>query len=218
MNEFAEVGGVSDTVATGIEALDERWGGLPAASLVQVHGPAGAGKSSMALTLARELTPACLVLAERLHRRRVVEVIDPAADEVLVARPGTLDEQAEALDRACELLAAGRVGSVVLDSLTFLYRFVRGSSTDALGRLFDQLGRLHQATREGEGLAVVTNQVRGGEEGPRPIGGPGVRHVCDVILALRISEGAWRELELTKHPFEPAGSRVEVKITREGIR
>lgn len=209
---------MSDTLATGIEPLDEEMGGLPTGTLTQVYGPAGAGKSSAALTLARAAPPCCLVLAERLHRRRVADVIEPVAGRVLVSRPGDLDEQAEALERACRLLADGRVRSVVLDSLTFLYRFVRGSSTDALGRLFDQLGQLHQAAREGEGLAVFTNQVRGGKEGPQPIGGPGVRHVSDVILALHEREGAWRRLELVKHPFEPAGATFDVKITREGLR
>lgn len=209
---------MSRTLATGIEALDERLGGLPTSTLAQVYGPAGTGKSSLALTLARHVTPCCLVLAERLHRRRVAEVIEPAAEEVLVARPGDLDAQEEALQRACKLLAAGRVRSVVLDSLTFLYRFTQGASTDALGRLFDQLGWLHDAAREGDGLAAFTNQVRGGSQGPQPIGGPGVRHVSDVILALEPSEGAWRRLELVKHPFEPAGARMDVKITRDGLR
>lgn len=209
---------MSDTLATGIEAFDERLGGLPRASLVQVYGPAGAGKSSMALTLARELTPSCLVLAERLHRRRVAEVIEPAAEQVLVARPGDLDEQETAIAKACKLVSSGRARSVVLDSLTFLYRFAQGASTDALGRLFDQLGWLHDAVREGGGVAVVTNQVRGGPNGPQPIGGPGVRHVSDVLLALEPSEGAWRRLKLVKHPFEPAGASVDVKITGDGLR
>jgi RecA/RadA recombinase len=209
---------VSDKLATGIEALDERLGGLPRSCLVQVHGPAGAGKSSLALTLARHVTPCCLVLAERLHRRRVASVVEPVAEQVLVARPGSLDEQEEALAKASELLGQGKVEAVVLDSLTFLYRFVQGSSTDALGRLFDQLGWLHDAAREGEGLALFTNQVRGGHEGPQPIGGPGVRHVSDVILSLEESEGAWRRLEVAKHPFEPAGARFDVKITRDGVR
>lgn len=208
---------MASTIATGIEPLDERLGGLPSASLVQVYGPAGSGKSSLALTIARNVRPCCLVLSERLHRRRVADVIEPVADEVLVARPGSLDEQDEALEKASELLAAGRVRSVVLDSLTFLYRFACGSSTTALSRLFDEMGWLHDAAREGDGLALVTNQVRDGND-PRPIGGPGVRHVSDVILALHRSEGAWRRLSLDKHPFEAAGCSFDVKITREGLR
>jgi RecA/RadA recombinase len=204
-------------IDTGIEALDERLDGLPAGTLAQVYGPAGSGKSSLALTIAREVTPCCLVLAERLHRRRVIEVIEPVAEEVLVARPGDLAAQDEALQKASDLLAAGRVRAVVLDSLTFLYRFARGSSTDALARLFDELGWLHEAAREGEGLALVTNQVKGGQD-PQPIGGPGVRHVSDVILRLEQSEGAWRRLELEKHPFEAAGCTFDVKVTRNGLR
>jgi RecA/RadA recombinase len=207
---------VADAIATGIEPLDERLGGLPAGTLTQVYGPAGSGKSSLALTVAREATPCCLVLAERLHRRRVAEVIEPVAERVLVARPGDLDAQDEALAKASDLLAAGRVRSVVLDSLTFLYRFARSSSTEALSRLFDELGWLHEAAREGEGIAVVTNQVRK-EADPKPIGGPGVRHVSDVILSLGDSEGAWRRLTLEKHPFE-GGCTFDVKITRDGLR
>lgn len=209
---------MADAIETGIEAFDERLGGLPAGTLTQVYGPAGSGKSSLALTLARHTAPCCLVLAERLHRRRVANVIEPAADRVLVARPGCLDEQAEALERGSDLLARGRVRSVVLDSLTFLYRFVQSSSTEALSRLFDQLGELHAAAREGSGVAVFTNQIRGGEREPKPIGGPGVRHVSDVILALEDSEGAWRRLTLKKHPFEAAGCGFDVKITRDGLR
>lgn len=208
---------MSQTLQTGVRALDEGIGGLPEATLAQVHGPAGSGKSSLALTLARSTAPACLVLAERLHRRRVAEVIEPVAERVLVARPGNLDEQAQALERGCRLLSSGRVQAVILDSLTFLYRFVQGSSTDALSRLFDQLGRLHRAAREGGGLAVFTNQVRGTGDDRRPIGGPGVRHVSDVILGLEPSDGAWRELELLKHPFEPAGRRFEAKVSRRGL-
>lgn len=208
---------MAHTVSTGIQPLDDRIGGLPEASLVQVHGPAGSGKSSLALTVAREARPSCLVLAERLHRHRVTTVLQSGADRVLVARPRDLDEQDEAVGKACKLLARSRIEVVVLDSLTFLYRFTRGSSKEALSRLFDQLGRMHDAARKGGGVALFTNQVRGTGDDRRPIGGPGVRHVSDVILALEPSEGAWRTLRVEKHPYEAAGARVDVKITQRGI-
>ncbi len=205
------------TIATGIQAFDEQVGGLPTGTLVQVYGPAGSGKSSLALTLARHITPCCLVLAERLHRQRVADVISHVAQQVLVARPSDLDAQDEALERACGLLEAGRVQGLVLDSLTFLYRFTTGASKAALSRLFDELGAMHQAARAGEGTAVFTNQVRGGPNGQQPIGGPGVRHVSDVILSLETSEGAWRRLTLEKHPFMGAGRTFDIKITTNGI-
>jgi RecA/RadA recombinase len=204
-------------LASGLDPVDEHIGGLPTGSLVQVYGPAGAGKSSLALTVARETAPACLILAERLHKRRVGDVLGPEASKLLVARPGTMAEQREAMTKAGELLREGRISAVVLDSLTFLYRFEQSSSTEALRAVFDHIGRLHSAARAGDGLALVTNQVRGAERGVDPIGGPGVKHASDVILRLEDGEGAWRRLVLEKHPYEAPGAAGDVTSTRDGV-
>jgi recombination protein RecA len=209
---------VNALVATGIETLDEQLGGLPAGSLVQVYGPAGSGKSSLALTMARELAPCALVLAERLHRQRVADVLGSTASRILVARPGSMAEQNEAVAKGIELVETEGVGGLVLDSLTFLYRFEQLSSTEALSAVFEQVGGIHSAVRDGQGLAVVTNQVRGTGDDVEPIGGPGVKHASDVILRLSTIEGGWRRLTLDKHPFEAPGRSWEVKITRDGVR
>lgn len=208
---------MASTLATGIEAFDRTLDGLPAGSLVHVYGPPAAGKTTLTLALARELTPAALVLPERPHARRIADVLGAAADRTLIARPEGFEAQARAVERACELLERGRVRYVGLDSLTFLYRFERLSATDALQALFDQLGRLRSAARDGEAIAAFTNQVRGGPDGWQAIGGPAIAHASDVIVSLEVLQGPRRRLRVEKHPYKPAGRAVDAEIIDEGF-
>ena len=128
-------------VPSGIGPLDAELGGLPAGTLVQVHGPSGAGKTTAALQLARACAPVALVAAEAPHPARVRQVLDGQARRILVARPATLTDQTQAVTRAARLLAAGKVRAVVLDSLTFLYRFEQMASLEALPALYEQHAR-----------------------------------------------------------------------------
>lgn len=204
------------TLTTGIDPVDAD-GGLPAGCLVHAYGPPAAGKTTLALVLAREQAPSALVLPEQPLEARMADVLGDALARVLVTRPGGYDEQAEAVQAAAELLREGRVGCVVLDSLTFLYRFERMSETEALQGLFDQVRRLRAAARASDGLAVVTNQVRGAPDGYAPLGGPALAHAADVELELTRLEGAWRAIRLEKHPRRASGACWEVRIADDGL-
>lgn len=202
---------------TGVRQIDDAIEGLPAGALVQAYGPPAAGKTSLALQLAREQAPAALVLPEQPLPERMAAVLGEAVDDALVARPATFDAQANAVQRGARLLSEGRVGCLVLDSLTYLYRFEQLSATDALQALFDQVRRMRQAARASGGIAVVTNQVRRDREGFQALGGPALAHASDVILSLSPLEGAWRSIRLEKHPSRPSGTVWEAKITGTGL-
>lgn len=207
---------MTDGPSTGIPRIDEERP-LPPGALVQIHGPPASGKTTLALQVAREQAPSALVLPEEPLEARLVDVLGEAMDRVLVHRPTDYADQAEAVERASELLAASKVSCAVLDSLTFLYRFERLSNTAALQGLFDQLRRLRAAARASDGLAVVTNQVRGAGEGYAPLGGPAIAHASDVVLALERLEGPWRAVRLEKHPLAPDGACWEARITENGL-
>ncbi len=204
-------------LACGIEPIDDAWGGLPPGSLVQVHGPSGAGKTTVGLTLARTVRPAALILPERPHVSRLRAVLGDRRDGLLVARPADMAGQGEAVQRAASLLGQGKVRAVLLDSLTYLYRFEQMASTDALRQVLRQLHRLRAGARDGGGVALVTNQVRGKGGRHRPLGGPAVEHASDVILALEMLDGPWRRLRVEKHPARPAGAAWDLRVDDTGL-
>lgn len=204
-------------VASGLAPLDRALGGLPPGSVVHVYGPSGAGKTTLALAAAAANAPAALVLPEQPHPARVAAVLGDRLKGMLVARPRDLDEQGRAVERAATLLVSGRVRSIVLDSLTFLYRFEHLSSLDALQVVYRQLGQLHRAARASGRLVVFTNQVRGGPNGHEPLGGPAVAHASDVIVSLEVLEGDWRRARLVKHPLRAAGEAWDVRIGPTGL-
>lgn len=208
---------MADRLRTGIAAIDDELGGLPDASLVQLYGPPASGKTTLGLALAGAMAPAALVLPERPHPTRIRQVLGERIERVLIARPEDLEEQDEAVDRAARLLADGRIHTCLLDSLTFLYRFERLSSTEALQTLFGQMRKLRNAARSSGAVALVTNQVRGGPEGWQAIGGPALAHASDAIVSLAVLEGDWRRLRLEKHPFSPSGAAADVRLTDEGV-
>lgn len=199
------------------QGLEDALDGLPAGTLVQVYGPPAAGKTSLALTVAARQPPSALVLPEAPLPERIEAILAGSAQRALVARPDDFQAQAQAVQRASDLLAKGQVASLVLDSLTFLYRFEQRSSTDALQALFDQVRRMRQAARASSGIALFTNQVRGTPEGWQALGGPAMAHASDVILSMRLMEGSWRSLHLEKHPTAPSGAAWEVKIGADGL-
>lgn len=203
--------------STGISPLDQALGGLPSGSLTQLYGPSGAGKTTAAAVVARARAPAAMVLPEAPHRGRLAELLGDGARRVVVARPSSLAEQTGAVVRAARLLEAGRVNVVVLDSLTFLYRFEALAGLEALRELYAQLGALHKAVRASGGLALFTNQVSGGPGERRPVGGAAIEHASDVVLSIEPLEGTWRRLRVEKHPVRAAGEAFDVRIGPRGF-
>ncbi len=202
---------------TSIPAIDDHLGGLPAPGLIHVYGPPGAGKTTLTMAVARAAERAAVVLTEQPHPHRLTQLLGSAADRVLIARPGDFEEQSRMVAGAARLLRAGEVDVACLDSLSFLYRFEKLSEMAALRQLYRQLHQLQAATRASGGVALFTNQVRGGPSGWRPLGGPGIEHISDMIVSMTVQDGSWRRLHVEKHPFMASGEALDLRLTDDGF-
>lgn len=221
----------AERVPTGAIPIDRILeGGLEPDGITELYGEGGTGKTVLCLSTTLRVTLAdrwvCYIDTEGVSADRLEGMagtaLDRVLDHLLLASPGNLEEQAEAVRTACALARDGRrpIGLIVLDSATMFYRLTLGSSAEEEGRasLLGQLANL-LATALGVQIPVlITNQVwRNVALGTlEPLGGPTVNHLSKTILRLERAEGGRRRAVLVKH--RSLGEReAAYRITSQGI-
>ena len=221
-----------ESIPTGCGPLDDLLdGGFEAGTVTQVYGPPAAGKTNVALgaavEVAAERATAVYIDTEGLSLARFEQVaearsddVDDLASRIIIKEAYDFEEQEEAVRDAAEL--AERADLVVLDSATGFYRLERAEDVEggeALREVASQVTHLLSLARKHDLAVVLTNQVYTDPDSDRarPLGGHTLEHWTGTVVRIERFRGGNRRATLEKHRAKPAGEKVQLRITDEGL-
>ncbi|MEU6035426.1 recombinase RecA [Actinomadura sp. NPDC047616] len=211
--EIVPTGSISLDIALGI-------GGLPRGRVVEVYGPEGSGKTSIALHAVANVQKnggiAAFVDAEHALDPEYARKLGVDIDALLVSQPDTGEQALEITDM---LIRSGAIDIVVIDSVAALVprAEIEGEMGDShvglQARLMSQaLRKLTGAINQTKTTAIFINQLRekvgvmfGSPE--TTTGGRALKFYASVRLDVR-------RIETLKDGTEPVGNRVRVKVVK----
>ncbi|MEU0935614.1 recombinase RecA [Embleya sp. NPDC005971] len=214
--EVIPTGSISLDVALGI-------GGLPRGRVVEVYGPEGSGKTSLALhaiaSVQRAGGIAAIVDAEHALDPDYARKLGVDTDALLVSQPDTGEQALEIVDM---LTRSGAVDIIVIDSVAALVprAEIEGEMGDShvglQARLMSQaLRKITGALNQTNTTALFINQLRekigvmfGSPE--TTTGGRALKFYASVRLDIR-------RIETLKDGTEAVGNRTRVKVVKNKL-
>lgn len=199
---------------SGCQALDEALGGgLRARDIVQIYGPSGVGKTTLALQFsimaAHQNYRVVFIDAENALslirlRQLASKDFDQIASLISIVSPSTFDEQNN-LIKQLDTIISTRVRLLIIDTVVSLYRKKLGELEEniVLNRLLNrQLGVITSLTKTRPLTVILVNQVRGYDESPDgflPVASSIISYWCTNNIQIKKSESmGYREFKLTK--------------------
>jgi DNA repair protein RadB len=219
----------------GVRSLDNLLGGgIELGNLTEFYGEGGSGKTNLCAFLACRVAAeghwVVYIDTEGLSIERLSQIavgqgttLSQVIQRVLLTTPKTLDEQEKAIERTSSLMRekTKRLGLVVLDSSTLLYRLALGQEDEEVARqsLSTQLATLLYSALDSSIPVVFTNQVWRDTTSStfEPIGGSFVNHIAKTIIRLERLKDGWRRAVLVKHRSIPDGRSADFRLTDRGV-
>ncbi|MBC8365058.1 MAG: recombinase RecA [Actinobacteria bacterium] len=211
-----------DTVPTGALALDLALGigGLPRGRVVEIFGPEGSGKTTLAVHVVAEAQRnggiCAYVDAEHAMDPVYARAIGVDVDQLLISQPDTGEQALEITDM---LIRSGALDVVVIDSVAALTprAEIEGEMGDAhvglQARLMSQaLRKLTSNLNKSQTICIFINQLREkigvmfGSPETTP-GGRALKFYSSVRLDIR-------RIEAIKDGVEMVGNRTRVKVVK----
>jgi recombination protein RecA len=212
-------------VSTGALSLDMALGigGLPRGRVVEIYGPEGAGKTTLALSVISQIQKlggvAAFVDAEHALDPAWASVIGVNTDELLLSQP---DDGEQALEVVNALVLSGAVDVVVIDSVASLVSKAElegemGKAHVGLqARLMSQaLRKLTPGVSKSNTMVIFLNQLREkvGIMFGNPETQPGGR-ALKFYASIRIDV---RKIDNLKKGDQPIGIRVKAKVVKNKV-
>jgi recombination protein RecA len=214
-----------EVIPTGSIALDVALGigGLPRGRVVEIYGPEGSGKTSLALHAIANAQAAggiaAFIDAEHALDPEYAKKLGVDTDALLVSQPDTGEQALEITDM---LIRSGAIDVVVIDSVAALVprAEIEGEMGDShvglQARLMSQaLRKLTGAISQTKTTAIFINQLRekvgvmfGSPE--TTSGGRALKFYASVRLDVR-------RIETLKDGTEAVGNRIRVKVVKNKV-
>jgi len=214
-----------EVIPTGSTALDVALGigGFPRGRIVEIYGPEGSGKTSVALhaiaNAQKQGGIAALIDAEHALDPDYAKKLGVDTDAMLVSQPDTGEQALEIVDM---LVRSSAVDIIVIDSVAALVprAEIEGEMGDShvglQARLMSQaLRKLAGVLNQTKTTAIFINQLRekigvmfGSPE--TTTGGRALKFYSSIRLDIR-------RIETLKDGTEPVGSRTRVKVVKNKL-
>ncbi len=221
-----------ERISSGSDIIDNLLdGGLEKGIISTLYGPAGSGKSNIAmLSCANVVKQGEKVIfvdtessfsSERM--RQISDDWESLMKNVILLSPTNFEEQRKIFRQLGELVSAEKVGLIVVDSIAMLYRLQRGSDDEIRTtnkELANQLAILSQVARKKGIPVLVTNQVYTDferKDGFHMVGGDLLKYWSKCIVKLENIDGV-RKASIFKHRSLPEGKSTYFEIVEAGLR
>ncbi len=216
-------------ISTGTEVLDELLeGGYETDAITTIYGPAGTGKTNLALLAAvsTALKGKKVIYIDTeggfsaARLKQIVPNPKKVIEKIMFLRPTSFEEQKKAFSKL-KNINGRRIGLVVVDTITMLYRLQRSNEDihEINRELGMQIGILNEICRKHKIPVVVTNQVYSEFATNRVnmVGGDILKYGSKCLLELQPLASGWRKVILRKHRSIAGEKEAMFQIVDKGI-
>ncbi|HLC96588.1 MAG TPA: DNA repair and recombination protein RadB [Candidatus Nanoarchaeia archaeon] len=204
-------------------------GGYETDTITTIYGPAGSGKTLFCLLCSIGIAATKKVIyvdteggfsTERLSQ--LTPQFKKIMERIIFYRPTSFEEQQEAFEKLRKVVD-DKVGLIVIDTISMLYRLELGKSDDiyeinrALGQ---QLAYLKEIARKKKIPILVTNQVYADFEekgNVKMVGGDLLKYGSKCLIELKSFKNGMRAAVLRKHRSILEGKSFLFRIVETGI-
>lgn len=217
-------------VSSGVDFFDELLdGGFEVDSITTIYGPAGAGKTNLALLAALETAKqgkkVLFVDTEGgfsvARLKQILPEYKKLLDRIVFFRPMSFEEQGKSLDLVKKLVN-NKVGLIVIDTMTMLYRLQRSFKEDDTHNhdLSLQMLHLNEIARKYNVPVLLTSQVYSSFDSGKVkiVGGDILTYTSKCLLELEPLPDGKRRLLLRKHRSIPCNREVSFEIVQKGVK
>ena len=214
-------------IGTGVEEINNLLdGGYEADAITTIYGPAGAGKTNMAMLAALEIAKqgkkVIFVDTEGgfsvTRMQQLMQDYKKVIDKVVFLRPNDFEEQKKTIEKL-KGLVNNKIGLIVVDTITMLYRLQRSFKEEDYNRdLGMQMIALNEIARKHNIPVLLTSQVYSSFEGRgvKIVGGDILNYVSKCLLEIELL-GKKRRLIMRKHRSIGCPKELTFEIVKEGL-
>jgi len=220
---------ISKRVSTGAKFLDELLeGGYEADAITTLYGPAGSGKTNLALLAAVEMAKQKKKVifidteggfsVSRL--KQILPEYKKLLDRIVFLRPTNFKDQNQVIDKLKSLVNS-QIGLIIVDTMTMLYRLQRSFKDEGYNRdLSLQILALNEIARKYNIPILLTSQVYSSFDTGKIkiVGGDILLYSSKCLLELTPLHGGKRKLTLRKHRSIAEEKEVLFQIIDKGVK
>ncbi len=220
-----------DKISSGAKVLDVLLdGGLERGIITTLFGPAGSGKSNIAMLAALSVADRGKKVvfidtenslsAERIKQLRP-QGYKSIIKDMIVLEPTNFEEQKEFFGQLRQIMAVEKPEMIIVDSIAMLYRLQLGSEAEihtTNQEMAHQLAILSELARKRNIPILVTNQVYSDfdTKDVKMVGGDLLKYWSKCIIRLDILDGV-RKASIWKHRSMPTGKETYFDIHDSGL-
>ncbi len=202
-------------------------GGLETDAITNVYGPAGSGKTNIALATALSCLKAKKVMymdtegSFSLERFKQMGGTDKDLKNIVMIHVHTWQEQNKGMEEVEKIIEKDKIGLIVIDSLVALYRLELDEKNfqTVNKQLATQYSILSKIVRKRAIPVLVTNQIYGAGDKIELTSRTIAKYWSKTLIELKRTEKEnHRMAVLRKHRSLPEGRYVEFEITKDGLK
>jgi DNA repair protein RadB len=219
-----------DKISSGSDIIDSLLnGGYEKDIITTIYGPAGSGKTTMCLICAISVTKSGKKViyidteggfsTERL--KQLEGYGNDVLKNILILKPTNFEEQHKTFAKVSQMVN-DKIGLVVVDTISMLYRIECGKSRDVKGCNNDmgvQISLLSEITRKKGIPVLLTNQVYSDfdeKDAVKMVGGDILRYSSKCLIEL-LKFKTRRKAVVIKHRSIPENKEIEFEIIEKGF-
>lgn len=216
-------------ISTGTDVLDALLdGGYETDAITTIYGPAGAGKTNLAVLAAVRATQdgkkVIYIDTEGgfsvARLKQIVSNPKKVLDKIVFLQPTTFEEQKKAFAQLKELVN-GKIGLIIVDTIAMLYKIQRSTEDvkDVNQELGAQIGMLNEICRKHHIPVLMTNHVYSefGTGRLNLVGGDILKYGSKCLLELQTLTAGKRKIILRKHRSIAGEKEAFFQIVEDGI-
>lgn len=199
-------------------------GGVENASVTEIYGEPGSGKTNFCLQLARNVAlsgkKVAYVDSEGVSQERLRQICnndyDKVVENILFFNPSSFEEQEKMLKNSFKVK---NLGLLVLDTYNMFYRLsIENDDPFVVRSLNRQIATLQVEARKNNFYAVIVGQVYSiDNDDVKPFSGMGVEHIAKTIIKFNKAGIGKRKATIIKHRSQPEQKNTFFNITSDGL-